>query len=50
LVLIGMGSAAALLAIEVVYVIKRVIARIYLLDGVVEAGFLAGWVAGLLSV
>jgi hypothetical protein len=50
LILIGMGSAAALLAIEVVYVLKRVIPRIYLVDGVVEAGFLVGWVAGLLSV
>jgi hypothetical protein len=50
LILIGIGSAAALLAVELFYVLNRVIPRIYLLDAAVEAGFVAAWVAGLFSV
>jgi hypothetical protein len=48
-VCIAMGSAAALLLIEIVYVVKRVISRIYLVDAAIEAGFLAGWAACLLA-
>ena len=49
LILIAMGSAAALLSIELVHVGKRVIARIYLLDALVEAGFLIAWATCLLG-
>jgi hypothetical protein len=43
LILIGMGSAAGLIAIELVYVFKRVISPIYWADAMVEAGFIIGW-------
>src|SRR3954468_18916703 len=36
IVLLAIGSAAALGAVDVIYVAKRVIARIYLLDAVAE--------------
>src|SRR5687768_10445654 len=49
IVCIAMGSAAALLAIEMVYVLKRVISRIYLVDAAIEAGFLAWWAVCLLA-
>jgi hypothetical protein len=49
LILIAMGSATALLAIELVYVGKRVIARIYLLDALIEASFLIVWAICLLK-
>jgi hypothetical protein len=49
IVLIAMGSAAALLLIEIVYVLKRVISRIYLVDALIEAGFLVGWSLCLLG-
>ena len=48
LIVIAVGSAAALIAIEVVYVAKRTISRIYLMDAAIEAGLIAWWaVAGL---
>jgi hypothetical protein len=43
LILIAMASAAALLAIDVTYALKRVIPPIYLLDAAVEAAFLGWW-------
>jgi hypothetical protein len=43
LILTAMGSAAALMAIELVYVAKRTISRVYLLDAAVEAGLIAWW-------
>jgi energy-converting hydrogenase Eha subunit E len=43
LVLIAVGSAAALLIIELVYVAKRTISRIYLLDAAIEAVLIAWW-------
>ena len=49
LLVIAMGSAAALLAIEVVYRLKRVIPPIYWVDAAIEAGFLIGWAACLLT-
>ena len=48
LILIAMASAAALLAIELVYLFKRVIPRIYGLDALIEAGFIAAWAICLL--
>lgn len=41
--MLAMGSAAALGAVDVVYVAKRRIAPIYLADAVLELGLLAGW-------
>ena len=49
LILIAMGSAAALLAIELVYVAQGTISRIYLVDALVEAGLIAWWGFALLS-
>ena len=43
IVFIAMASAAALLAIELVYVRKRIISPIYLADALVEVGFLIWW-------
>ena len=48
LVFIAMSSAAALLGIELVYVLKRVIGPIYLADALVELGFLIWWAAYLM--
>ncbi|MFL6571999.1 MAG: hypothetical protein ACJ8G4_09620 [Burkholderiales bacterium] len=48
LVFIAMASAAALLAIELVYVLRRVISAIYLADALVELGFLIWWAAYLM--
>jgi hypothetical protein len=45
-IVIAVGSAAALLLIELVYVLKRIISPIYLADAVVELGFLIWWVTG----
>jgi hypothetical protein len=41
--LLGASTAAALLAVDVRYVAKRRIRRVYLLDGLAQAGILAGW-------
>ena len=48
LVFIAMASAAALLAIELVYFLKRVISAIYLADALVEVGFLIWWATYLM--
>jgi hypothetical protein len=48
IVFIAMASAAALLIIEVVYVLKRVIGPIYLADALVELGILIWWAAYLM--
>jgi hypothetical protein len=42
--LLATGSAAALTAIDVVYVAKRRISPIYLLDALAELAMIAGWV------
>jgi hypothetical protein len=42
-VMLGVGSAVALGAIDVVYVTKRVIPKIYLLDAVAEAALMLAW-------
>jgi hypothetical protein len=41
--LLGASSAAALLCIDLRYVAKRRIRRVYLLDALAQAGILAGW-------
>ncbi|HKU47708.1 MAG TPA: hypothetical protein VJQ58_12550 [Burkholderiales bacterium] len=45
LVVIAMGSAATLLVIELVYMTKRVISRIYLADAAIEMVLIAWWAA-----
>jgi hypothetical protein len=47
LVFIAMASAAALLAIELAYVPRRVISPIYLVDAAIETVFLGGWAIAL---
>jgi hypothetical protein len=49
LILIAMGSAAALVAIEIAYVLKRVISPIYWVDTAIELGFILWWAACLLK-
>src|SRR5688572_21157874 len=41
--LLAVGSAAALGAVDVVYVAKRVIAKVYLLDALAEALLILAW-------
>jgi hypothetical protein len=43
LVVVAVGSAAALGAVDVIYVAKRVIPKIYLADAVAEAIIVAAW-------
>jgi hypothetical protein len=43
ILVLAVGSAAALTAIDVIYVAKRVIAPIYLADAVLEIAFIAWW-------
>jgi hypothetical protein len=43
--ILAVGSQLALAAVDVVYVAKKVIAKIYLLDAIVEAAFFALWCA-----
>ena len=40
---LALGSAAALAAVDVVYVARRVISPIYLLDAALEAGLILAW-------
>jgi hypothetical protein len=42
-ILLAMGSAAAFMAIDVVYVAKKRIAPVYLLDAAVQLGLLGWW-------
>lgn len=44
--LLGAGSAAALTAIDIVYVARKRILPIYLLDAVAEIGLIVLWVVG----
>ena len=46
LALLGVGSAAGLTAIEVIYVARGRISRVYLLDAVAELALLIGWGVG----
>jgi hypothetical protein len=43
LLLLGMGSAAGLAAVDVIYVAKKRISPVYLLDALLETFFIAGW-------
>lgn len=43
---LAMGSAGALAAIDVVYVAKGRMSRVYLLDAAVQLGIVFGWMAG----
>ena len=47
LVLIAIASAAALLAIDLIYVSKRIISPVYVLDATAELGLIAWWVLSL---
>jgi len=47
--LLGAGSAAGLAAVDLVYVRRRVIGRIYLADAAAEIGLVALWGAGTLT-
>lgn len=49
MVLLAVGSAGGLAAVDVVYVAKRRIARIYLFDAAAEGLLIAGWLRGLRS-
>ncbi|MDB5296907.1 MAG: hypothetical protein JWO31_2890 [Phycisphaerales bacterium] len=42
----GGGSAAGLAAVDVVYVVRRVIRPVYLLDAAAELVLMAGWAVG----
>jgi len=48
LIVIAMGSALGLMGVDLVYAGKRVISRVYLLDVIPEAAFLAWWTISLL--
>ena len=43
--LVAVGAAAGLTAIDVVYVARRRISRVYLLDAVAEVGLIGAWAA-----
>lgn len=45
--LLAMGSAGVLIGVEIVYVSKRVISWIYLLDAVAELLIIVGWLRAL---
>jgi hypothetical protein len=45
---LGLGSAAALAGVDVVYVARRTISPVYLLDAMAEGAFIAAW--GVLSL
>ncbi|OBF40643.1 hypothetical protein A5724_07665 [Mycobacterium sp. ACS1612] len=40
---VGAGAASTFAAIDVIYVMRRRISRMYLLDALMEAGWLAAW-------
>ena len=46
-VLLAVGSAVALIGVDVTFVLRGAIDRIYLLDAAAEAVLLAGWMAAL---
>ncbi len=45
--LLGASSAAAFATVDVVYVARGRISRVYLLDALLELAFVAGWLAAL---
>jgi hypothetical protein len=44
LAVLGVGIASVLLSIDIFYVTKKKISRIYLLDAVAELIFIVGWI------
>ncbi len=44
--LLGAGSAASLAAVDLIYVARRRISLVYLLDVLPELGLIMGWIAG----
>jgi hypothetical protein len=44
IILLAIGSAGGLMFVDVIYVAKRVISRIYLLDAAIEVVLIVGWV------
>jgi hypothetical protein len=48
IILLAMGSALSLAVVEFLYVAKRVIARIYLADAVLELALIGWWLIGIL--
>jgi hypothetical protein len=49
IMVLALGSAAGLGTIDVVYPIKKVIPKIYLLDALAEAILIALWIAGAIA-
>ena len=47
IVILAIGSALGLTAIDVVYVMKRVIAKIYLVDAIAEVMLIGAWILAL---
>jgi hypothetical protein len=47
LVVVAIGSAGVLCAIDLIYVARRVISRIYLVDAAIEAALVLAWVVCL---
>ena len=47
-VVLAVGAALALIGVDVVFVTRGVIPRIYLLDAAVEAALVLGWVVALI--
>jgi hypothetical protein len=45
ILILAIGSQLALTAIDVIYVAKKQIPKIYLLDALIESGFLLGWIS-----
>lgn len=48
-VFLALSAAGVLLWVDVVYVVKKIIPPIYLLDGIWEAALFAAWLYGLLK-
>ncbi len=46
-ILLAIGSALSLAIVEFVYVIKRVISPIYLVDAIIELILIAGWLVSI---
>ncbi|MCL5280879.1 MAG: hypothetical protein M1376_13350 [Planctomycetes bacterium] len=49
LILLAMASALGLIAIDLFYAFKRIISLVYVLDALVEVGFLVWWIASLIG-
>jgi hypothetical protein len=44
--LLGAGTAGGLAAVDIVYVARRRISPVYLIDGAVQLGLMVGWARG----